>query len=87
MSVLTVVSNSNYKAARDNVVDADMLDHLRAQTENRALAADLLWGATVASGVVATVALMTSGPSERRSGAASARLMASPTRLTFRAEF
>jgi hypothetical protein len=87
MSVLTVVSDNNYEAARDTLVDAEMLDQLRGQTENRALAADLLWGATLASGAVATVIFMTSGAPERQSGAASARLIASPTRLTLKAVF
>jgi len=87
MSVLTVVSDNNYEAARDTLVDADMLEQLRAQTESRALVADVLWGATLASAAVATVAFVTSGPSERRADAASARLIASPMKLTFRAEF
>jgi hypothetical protein len=88
MTVLTVSSEADYESARDNVVDADMLGELSAQTKSRALATDLLWAATVASGVVATVAFVRSGASEEHQpAAASARLIASPARLTFRAQF
>jgi tetratricopeptide (TPR) repeat protein len=88
LSVLSLTAANDYAAARDHWVAPDAVEQLRSRAQTRALAADILWCATLASAALATVVLLDShDESAPEHPAPSASLVVAPLRLTFRGAF
>jgi tetratricopeptide (TPR) repeat protein len=64
LTVLTAVAQQDYHDELDTLTQASKLDELRDDAKAKAVVTDVLWGATLVSGIVTTVLIVTGGSTD-----------------------
>lgn len=83
MAVWTQSEQARYDGALERETSRSELDELTSSTEQKALVTDVLLGATVITGAITVVLLLTDGPSEQDERSAYVQLGPGSVRATF----